>query len=69
MSMPNMTGVDLAREAMKIRTDIPIILCTGYSTLISEKKAEEMGFKAFIMKPLLNQDLAETIRRVLPNRK
>jgi len=69
MSMPNMTGVDLAREVMKIRTDIPIILCTGYSTLISEERAEEMGFKAFIMKPLLRQDLAETIRRVLPNRK
>ncbi len=40
-----MTGADLARRMMQIRTEIPIILCTGYSTTISEEKAKEIGIK------------------------
>ncbi len=55
----------LARELMKIRPDIPIILCTGHSRLVSEEKAKEMGIKAFVMKPLVMRNLAETVRKVL----
>jgi len=65
MTMPNMTGVDLAKGIMKIRPDIPIILCTGYSEAIDEETAKEMGIKAFIMKPILMKDLADIIRKVL----
>jgi len=65
MTMPNMTGVDLAKEMMKIRHDIPIILCTGYSEAIDEETAKEMGIKEFIMKPILMKDLAAIIRKVL----
>jgi PAS domain S-box-containing protein len=65
MTMPNMTGEDLANELMFIRPDIPIILCTGFSRSVTEKKAKAMGIQAFIMKPILRQELAETIRRVL----
>jgi len=50
---------------MKIRLDIPIIICTGYSKRISEEKAKGMGIKAFAMKPLVMRDLAETVRKVL----
>ena len=69
MTMPNMMGDKLARAVMGMRSDIPIILCTGYSARISEEEAKEMGIKAFVMKPLLIRDLTETVRRVLPNRK
>ena len=65
MTMPNMMGDKLAEELMKIRSDIPIILCTGYSEHISEEKAKEMGIRCFVMKPLIMRDLANTIRKVL----
>lgn len=65
MTMPGMMGDELAGELLKIRDDIPIILCTGFSQQITEKKARQMGIKAFLMKPLIMQDLAATIRKVL----
>jgi len=65
MTMPNMTGAELSQELMKIRPNIPIILCTGFSHIISEEKAREIGIRAFVMKPLITKDLAETVRRVL----
>ena len=43
MTMPNMTGKSLAKELMTIRPDTPIVLCTGFSEKIDEKKAKEMG--------------------------
>jgi len=63
--MPDMTGVMLAQEFMKIRPDISVILCTGHSRLVSEEKAKDIGIKAFLMKPLMMRKLAETVREVL----
>ena len=65
MTMPKMTGDQLALELMKIRPDIPIILCTGFSPKISEKQAKEIGIKAFAMKPLVRRDMANIVRKVL----
>ena len=56
---------NLAEALMKIRPDIPIVLCTGFSEMINEEKAKAIGFRAFIRKPLVMNDLANTIRRVL----
>ncbi|MBW2034484.1 MAG: response regulator [Deltaproteobacteria bacterium] len=67
MTMPQMTGDRLARELMQIRPDIPIIICTGYSERITEGKAKGMGIKAFVMKPLVMRDLANTVRKALGN--
>jgi PAS domain S-box-containing protein len=69
MTMPNMTGDELAIELMKIRPDIPVILCTGYSKKISEKTALEMGIKAFAYKPIAKMDLTKTVRKVLDGAK
>jgi len=65
MTMPNMTGDKLAQELMRIRPDIPVILCTGYSNRISEQSAAGIGIKAFAYKPIVRADLAKTVRRVL----
>jgi PAS domain S-box-containing protein len=65
MTMPNLTGDILAAELMKIRADIPIILCTGYSNKISEEVALEMGLRDLILKPIVKADLAKIVRRVL----
>ena len=64
-TMPNLPGSELSKKLMKIRPDIPIILCTGYSSMISEDKARELGIKAFVMKPSNRQTLAQTVRNVL----
>ena len=69
MTMPKMTGDKLAQELMKIRPDIPIIICTGYSGRISEEKAIGMGIKALVMKPLMMRDIANTVRKVLDEKK
>lgn len=67
MTMPNMTGDKLAKELIKIRSDIPIILCTGYSQQVTEEKATQMGIKEFILKPMTINELAKTIRSALGN--
>ncbi len=64
-TMPNMTGKDLAVELMSISPDTPIILCTGFSDQIDERSAKEMGISAFIMKPIVMRQIAQTIREVL----
>ena len=69
MTMPNLTGDKLAVELMKIRPDIPVILCTGYSKKISDETASEIGIKAFAYKPVVKADLAKIIRKVLDEAK
>jgi len=66
-TMPGMTGIDLARKILQIRPDLPIILCTGYSTLVNEEQAKAIGIKGFIMKPLSKQGIATLLRTVLDN--
>lgn len=67
-TMPNMTGCDLARNILQIRPDIPIILCTGYSTIINEKEAKAIGISAFVTKPVSNNNLSTLIRTVVDAR-
>ncbi|HAJ26482.1 MAG TPA: hypothetical protein DCG53_04430 [Syntrophus sp. (in: bacteria)] len=69
MTMPGMNGLELAREIRNIRTDIPTILCTGYSELVDEEKAKQEGFNCFIQKPLHIRELAVAVRDVLAGQK
>ncbi|MCP3892988.1 MAG: PAS domain S-box protein [Desulfobulbaceae bacterium] len=64
-TMPGMTGADIARRMIQIKPDIPIILCTGYSSVISEEKAKSIGIKEFALKPLSKKVIAALIRKVL----
>ncbi len=64
-TMPNLTGVKLAEKILAIRPEIPVILCTGFSAVITAEKAREKGLRALIKKPVLRNELAETIRGVL----
>jgi len=65
MTMPNMRGDDLERELLKIRPDIPVILCTGFSEMISEEKAKSLGIRRLVMKPIFKENIASVIREVL----
>ncbi len=64
-TMPGLSGVELARETLALRPDLPIILCTGYSETIDEEQALAMGIRAFMLKPFSARDIAVAIRRVL----
>ncbi len=65
MTMPQMTGDKFSEELIRIQPNIPIILCTGFSELITDDKAREIGIKAFVFKPITTQEMATTIRQVL----
>ncbi|WP_319586424.1 PAS domain S-box protein [uncultured Desulfobulbus sp.] len=64
-TMPGMTGMDLARRLLLHRPNLPIILCTGYSTLISKEEAKAHGVREFALKPLTKKDMATLIKKVL----
>ncbi|MBN1956803.1 MAG: PAS domain S-box protein [Desulfuromonadales bacterium] len=68
-TMPGLTGEELIHRIKAIRSDIPTILCTGYSSKMDEAKAEELGISAFMMKPVESSRLLQTIRKVLDERK
>lgn len=65
IEMPQMSGVELVNELHTIRNDIPVVLCTGFSDRITEKKAQELKIKGFLMKPFIMSDLSKTIRKAL----
>jgi PAS domain S-box-containing protein len=69
MTMPHLTGVKLAKEVMRLRPQIPVILCSGFSDLITPEKALEMGIAAMLMKPLTLAKLAATVRQILDDKK
>ncbi len=68
LTMPALTGVELAREILAVRPDIPIILCTGYSESTTPKEVLNVGVQELIMKPVRMSSLAQTIRKTLDNR-
>ncbi len=67
-SMPNMTGVELAREIQRLRPGMPLILCMGFSETVAFDKAKAMGVKDFLMKPLLRRQLVASLNRLLYKR-
>lgn len=63
--MPQMAGDKLARELMEVRKDIPVILCIGHSAQIDKDRAKELGLAAYVLKPLVMRDFANTVRKIL----
>jgi CheY-like chemotaxis protein len=67
LTMPNLTGTELAEQILAIRPEMPIVLCSGYSELINAEQAKNLGIRDFIMKPVIKRDFAKLIRKVLDN--
>jgi len=65
MTMPKINGVELSKKILIVRPQMPIVLCTGYSELISKEKVKSIGIKAFLLKPVLREELARTMREAL----
>ena len=64
-TMPEMTGVELAKQILAVRPEVPVILCTGFSHLVDDDSAKAAGIKGFAMKPLTKSEIARTVRAVL----
>ena len=64
-TMPEMTGVQLIQKIREFNKKIPIILCTGYSEVVSEQSAAYYGISQFLMKPVNTSDLAQAVVAVL----
>jgi PAS domain S-box-containing protein len=69
MTMPNITGIELARELMRIRPGIPVILCTGYGEAITPERLKSVGLRGLILKPIIRRQIAEAVRRALDYKK
>jgi signal transduction histidine kinase/ActR/RegA family two-component response regulator len=65
MIMPGMNGAELSQKILRIRSDMPVILCTGFSEMMNEKKAKAIGIREYVMKPLIRKDIADAIRKAL----
>ncbi|MEW5724616.1 MAG: response regulator, partial [Thermodesulfobacteriota bacterium] len=64
-TMPKMTGAELAQRIAACRPELPVILCSGFSEAITDQGGQGRGIRAFLMKPMVYQELARTIREVL----
>lgn len=65
--MPDFTGLTLSKRVLKIRSNVPIILCTGHSTLLNKETMEKHGIKGLISKPITKTIIAKSVRNVLNN--
>ena len=63
--MPLLTGVDLCAQVKKIRPDMPVILCTGYSEQVNDEILKQAGVDEFFLKPVTLQGLAQVVRQAL----
>ncbi len=68
-TMPNMTGEELANALLELRSDIPIILCTGHSPTTTPESSKALGISAFLQKPLAPTQLMRVVREVLDQAK
>jgi|YelNatPaOPRAMG01_1025707.scaffolds.fasta_scaffold02118_3 PAS domain S-box-containing protein len=64
-TMPQMTGLELAREMLALRPELPVILVTGFSQVVTPEKAKAAGVREFIMKPLSISELTNAISQAL----
>ena len=69
LTMPNLTGIDLAAELLRGRPDVPVILATGFGSSVNAAKARAVGIRELLMKPLTAQSLTQSVQRVLHQNK
>jgi CheY-like chemotaxis protein len=67
-NMPGMTGDQMARQMLSIRRDLPIIICTGFSEVFDQQRAQSIGIRQTLMKPVTMEGIAHAVRKVLETR-
>jgi PAS domain S-box-containing protein len=66
LTMPGMDGARLGGQLLQLQPNLPIILTTGYSGLMTAEKVRELGFRELLSKPCTLRTLGETVHRALP---
>ncbi|MDH5666149.1 MAG: response regulator, partial [Nitrosopumilus sp.] len=64
-TMPNLSGFELARLILKIKPNLPIVLCTGYSEHIDKETALALGIRSYHNKPINPSLLFNTVNELL----
>lgn len=65
LTMPELTGTHLAKALLAIRSDLPIVLCTGFSDRVNEEMLQSMGIRGLMLKPLTIHELAHSVRMAI----
>lgn len=68
-TMPKITGMELSKRIRDIRSDIPIVLCTGYNEMVTQGKLNASGINEYLIKPIQWSEIAGTVRRLLDNKR
>ena len=64
-TMPKLTGIDLARRLLAIRPELPVILCSGFSELITAEEVKAAGIREYLTKPVISRDYARALEAAL----
>lgn len=64
-TMPGMTGITLAKRIIEKRADVPVILCTGYSEVVSKEEIQKAGIRELVMKPVSKEEMREIMHRAI----
>lgn len=64
-TMPKLTGMELIQEVRRLRPDLPLILCTGFSEGINGEVIRSLGLKKMLLKPIPTSEMARTVREAL----
>ena len=67
MTMPALSGIDLARQVQNLDAPPPVIICTGHSEGLTQKDVADLGVHRLLLKPVTVNKLAQAVREVLDN--
>ncbi|MGB3223015.1 MAG: AAA family ATPase [Desulforhopalus sp.] len=65
LTMPEMTGTELAKSIKNIRRETPVMICTGDGGIINATSAANLGVEAYLAKPITMRKLERAIRDIL----
>lgn len=65
LTMPGMTGTELAARLLAVRRDLPILLTTGYSATLNPERVRALGLRDLLLKPVTLRTLGEAVAGVL----
>ncbi len=65
MTMPKVTGDEVAAQVLQIRPELPVIICTGFSKKATPSELKAQGVRQVIMKPYQIDDMAVVVREIL----
>jgi CheY-like chemotaxis protein len=68
MTMPGMNGAELARRIKQLSPATPVIICTGFSDIMNEEKAKQLGIDGYLFKPVTMQQLSHALYDALRKR-